>query len=271
MRYIFYFFLFILLIPNLVFAVDNSNQKINHHIYLGLLTSYFDYSESVPSDEEGIFAGINLGYEFLKPNCIYMKLDTVFAGGELEYNGKTWGGSSLSFDHDDFIVDLEYDFGFNVQIKDFYIIPFIGFSYHFWARNLSDSPAGYDEKYNWICVPIGAIFGYNFTDCFNIQLKLNATPMVYGQVQAFFSDINDNFNDPRLELGNKTGYKSELCARLKIYKHWAVMINPFFEYYEFGKSDNEKLEYSDIPVDIIYEPASETYKIGINFLVTFMF
>jgi len=239
---------------------------------MGLFTSYFDYSESVPSNEEGIFTGINLGYEFLKPNFIYMRLDTALAGGEIEYDGETWSGRPASFNHDDFIFDLEYDFGFNIQIKDFYIIPFAGLSYHFWARNLSDySNGGYDEKYNWICVPIGAIFGYDFTDRFGIQLKLNANQMVYGHVQAFFSDIDSNYNDPSSELGNKLGYKSELSVRLKIYDHLAIMINPFFEYYEFGKSDNEKLEYNDIPINIIYEPASETYKFGINFLVTFMF
>jgi len=271
MRYIFYVFLFTLLIPNNVFAAENSNQKMNHNIYMGLFNSYFDYSESVPSDEEGIFTGINMGYEFLKPNSIYMKLDTTLAGGEIKYDGETWGGRSLSFDHDDFIFDLGYDIGFNIQINNFYIIPFVGFSYHFWARNLSDSSRGYDEKYNWICVPIGAIFGYNFDNRFNIQLKLNANPMAYGQVQAFFSDIDSNFDDPTLELGNELGYKSELSVGLKIYDHWAIMINPFFEYYEFGKSDNEKLEYNDILRKIIYEPASETYKIGINFLVTFMF
>jgi hypothetical protein len=88
--------------------------------------------------------------------------------------------------------------------------------------------------------------------------------MFFGEMRAYFSEVDPGYNDPEFKLGNTVGWYADIPIRYKFSQYWSVVVKPWYEYSTIGKSDTVARTYHGIVDRYYYEPDSTTHQYGVN-------
>jgi hypothetical protein len=252
----------------------------NQSFEFGLMYQKFDYKEDVPapykSTENGWLPGFYLGWNYNKKSGAFSKVFLEFSFGDVEYDGTTQAGTPVKFSEDNyqFLFRGEWNIGYKIAItKDISIKPYAGYGYRYWSRGqekITATYTSYNEKYYWHYIPVGIGADFNIGERLVIEPNVGLRIMFYGKMIAYLSELNSANDDPEFKLGNRTGWYAEIPFRYKFSQFWSVVIKPWYEYSEIGKSDYVEYTYNGSR-HIAYEPASRTHQYGMNAGVVFSY
>ena len=263
--------------------IEAKKPFLNHSIELSLMYHYFDYKEDVPgpgkSTETGWLPGIYAGWKYDKKNAVYSKVFFEFSYEDTEYDGTDQSGIiPIKYSHNNpqFLFRGEWDIGYNFAVtKNISLKPYVGYGFRRWSRGDSEWRTVYYESipldmgtpkeiYYWHYLPVGVAAEFTVGDKLVIQPNAGLRIMFYGEMKAYLSELNRGYNDPKFELGNKIGWYAEIPITYKFSQTWAIVMKPWYEYSEIGKSDTERLTYNGTTYGYSYEPSSRTHQYGVN-------
>lgn len=256
-----------------IFFFLGASPSLAFEMKVGASMTQFDYREIISgsgkSHEAGWFPALEVGARWEPPawNGGALSLDWTST-----YNARTtYYGTNLATGSD--ITDrdvhtfhrFEGTFEHKVsEIGTFYV----GLSYDRWDRFLAYG-TGYREIYQWWTLPVGARFPLVFHRGSWLLIDLAARPMIAGSMRAIFSETFAGGEDSDFTLGNELGFRIRLPYEF-YGDGWRFNVGPWFETYRFGASG---WVYNATPgiQQNMREPASETVKTGISFILKILF
>jgi hypothetical protein len=247
---------------------------------IGFMYYNFDYKEDLiapgKSTENGWLPGVYFDYTFKKKSVIYAKARMKYAAADIEYDGATMGGTPIKYSNQSAkMFKFEADVGYPISItKDFTLIPYTGYSYHYWQRgetkSVSPSSTWTKEVYQWHNIPVGIKADYDINEKWNLAGSASANFMFYGKMTLFTSERYAGVPDFDFTLGNNIGFYAEMPVTYKFTNNWSIVVTPWYEYSAFGQSETQYYTYGGWLYSA-YEPSSKTNQYGINLGVNFNF
>lgn len=243
-----------------------------HRLRIGPDLYYRDYDEiglapPAKSHEFGWLYGVNIGYDFVKPNNVYFGSDINLTFGRTVYDGslqnlQTFVITPFESRTNNFFLDAEGRCGYTFRTDSKTTIsPFIGLGYHCWYRGaVPDNPYGYDEFYDWPYLSLGFRTEYCLSKKLSLGINYKNMFMFYGQMKS------SNLNDVTFILGNKIHYEIEfpITYHLNCNKKFftSVMLTPYFRNRNIGRSNVVSQDFLDLGLLQFVEPESTTYVFG---------
>ena len=159
--------------------------------------------------------------------------------------------------------------GYNFAVtKNISLRPYVGYGYRNWSRGettlRSNGIYSLKERYYWHYLPAGLSAEYNVGDKFFIEPNVGMRWMFFGEMRAYFSEVDSGYNNPEFKLGNTVGWYADIPIRYKFSQYWSVVVKPWYEYSTIGKSDTVARTYHGIVDSYYYEPDSTTHQYGVN-------
>ena len=128
-----------------------------------------ELGDEVTMQEDGLFYGVSGAYTFrgwlpssdeglaAGARGLTLRGEARFAVGNVDYDGKTWGGEPLTIsDIDDRTMEFRPLIGFGSADADSESLLYTGFGYRYLNDDLSDAPGGYERESNYYYIPIHA-------------------------------------------------------------------------------------------------------------------
>jgi hypothetical protein len=225
-----------------------------------------DVMPPLKSTESGWLPGFGLAYGYKGKNYgPYARLALDLTVANTNYDGSDQLGNPLLGTTRNVFVRGEGNLGLTLfstlnPPRDF--TAYTGLGYRFWERGLGGDTSGYREHYSWKYVPVGMRVGYRVNGKWSGAVDASARFMFGGSILVYLSDLDPGYNDPRMSLGNRPGWRVEAPV---YYRFWSF--TPWFEYSAIGRSNSEEVTYNGRPLNpriAVYEPSSTTYQIGLR-------
>ena len=224
-----------------------------------------DVTPPLKSTEGGWLPGFGLAYGYKGKNFgPYARLALDLTVAKTNYDGSDQLGNPLLGTTRNVFVRGEGNLGLTLfsspnPSRDF--TAYTGLGYRFWKRGLGGDTSGYREHYSWKYVPVGIRVGYRVNEKWSGAVDASARIMFGGSIMVYLSDLDPGYNDPRMSLGSRPGWRVEAPV---YYRYWSF--TPWFEYSAIGRSNSEEVTYYGRPLNpriAVYEPSSTTYQIGL--------
>lgn len=238
---------------------------------------HFDYQEFNDSGklldrEQGFIPGLALGLSNKADQWVFAG-DFSYHAGDVPYVGNTNNGIPITTTTRQNIVALGLRAEYSLQSdKGSEYAIYFGTSYHQWERDIrstttaSGAPvSGLFEIYTWWTgfVGIKSEIYRSGSDSllFDIRLLQTFNP----EIKVFFGNAYDNV---KLPLGERWGGRLALPWRYLLDQESSLLIEPYAEYFEFGRSNSAPLTSSGSVVGSVLEPFSQTLNYGLTLGVT---
>lgn len=257
------------------FMVSTTSIADDADYQIGGGLMYFNYAEYRDNNyfldgETGFIPGVVLKRKQYQQN-IFTELVGQFYGNTINYDGKTWGGVPLKTKSIAIIIDTHLKIGTRVEEKH---ESYIGLGYRYWYRHILN---GYDangqgvdgvlEEYYWPYWMLGFIANINSNETVNVGFDFRYTQMFNAKMDIDFLG-HKGYDNTQVNLGNENGFRFALPVTIRKY---SLIVTPYYEYIDIGKSNSVVLTQAGIPVlgcttdpCQIYEPRSETRNVGIE-------
>jgi hypothetical protein len=179
--------------------------------------------------------------------------------GRVDYIGQTQSGVPYNTRTDEKVGDFALRLGRWFE-GSYPVMPYAGFGYRRWDRDILGG-GGYFESYYWKYVWLGAKFVAYQRAATNLMLDI-------GWVRPLdpVLDVYGAFNNPTLSPGSRSGLRLMLTSRLMLVENTALILEPYYEYWQLGRSPSVSSGGSTI-----YEPESKTRNFGMNMRLGMMF
>lgn len=242
-----------------------------HSIDLGFMFYRFDYEEDLTppkkSEEEAWLPGFYAGYTYQPENSIYLRIYGEYTSADTDYDGSDQSGTPIKDTTGNEFWRSQFEIGYTFK-EDAPITTtlYTGYGYRYWERKLGGS-SPYREEYSWHYIPVGTKINYQINDTWSAGINVAAHFMFEGKIKIHMSDIDPSDSDPRLDLGNKTGWRAELPVQYKLTIDWAITASPWYEYSAIGRSNTESYTSGWT----VTEPASRTHQCGIKTGIAYIF
>jgi len=229
---------------------------------------HLDYREDVTpplkSTESGLLPGFGLalGHQGAK-SPLYAKLALDLTVANTNYDGSDQVGNPILSTTRNVFIRGEGNLGlrlFSSASPPRDLTAYTGLGYRFWERGLGDT-TGYREHYSWKYFPVGLRLGYRINPQWSGAVDASARIMFGGTILVYLSDLNSGYNDPRMTLGSRPGWKVEAPLH---YRFWTF--TPWYEYSAISQSNVIEVTYNGQPLNPrmgVYEPSSTTNQIGL--------
>jgi hypothetical protein len=178
-----------------------------------------------------------------------------------------------------FFFTTEFDLGYSNLNKQLPFAFYSGLRFAFWNRDmLSNQYVSNFENYYWWSIPVGLIVHKPVGTRWSLGCDFTFDCMFTGSMQAVMRAVQsgDEIDFPSVTLGNRCGYRLELCADGMVTEHFSIQITPILNLYGFGKSNTEYASFNGNDVSTtenkfpFYEPESATFIAGINLTFTIL-
>jgi hypothetical protein len=193
--------------------------------------------------------------------------------GDVDYRGKTNTGGAVSTITDETITNLAVTLGRRFgrcAWRDSRI--YVGIGYNDWHRDIRPTQtaagqpvAGLVEDYVWWSGFAGAAFDFLASPGMRFGADARVIRIIDPQLEIDFGGL---FDDASLDLGEDWGMRIALPARFRIKAASWLVVEPWYERWEFGRSRDTSLTQNGSPAGTVFEPASETENIGVNLTLT---
>jgi len=223
------------------------------------LPTYYKWNEP-GVEEEGWIHELEVGLS-LHPEWVPLKTELNFAiyGGEVDYDGYTWGGTSLStnVNYNGWRAGLKVGYpleGF--PLEEVNLFPYAFITYDTWHRSLDTitSAIGYTEEWRTWFTGVGVKSEFLLPDGFSLYVDV-AVNYSFGATNEV--DLFDVEVDPEEDWG----YRIEAGVKKN-----RVSISAFYERDEFDPSG---AEYSGVVGGYVYQPDSVRKLAGFRIMIKF--
>ncbi len=234
-----------------------------HSVQIAPVIYRFEYEEPTLMSEKGFMHGVAGKYAY-NNRTVMFGLSIEYAAGELDYDGSTWGGTPVSANTEDYILEFRSLIGGNIHKGRSKITPFIGFGVRYWNDTIKGS-GGYEREILYYYSPIGVKTVSPLSDSWFWSLNAEYDLFWKGQVKSHLSDADPGFNDPEVNqsFGDGFGIRFSLQFKNKISEKFSWYIEPFFRYWDVGESDTAILALNGVPIGLVYEPDNNTTSYGL--------
>jgi hypothetical protein len=223
----------------------------------------FEYEEPSFMSEKGFMYGV-LGKYAYNSRAVMFELSIEYGAGELNYDGSTWGGTPVSADTEDYILEFRSLIGGNIHQGKTRIIPFVGFGVRYWNDAII-ATGGYEREILYYYSPIGVKTIRPLSDRWFWSLNAEYDLFWKGQVKSHLSDADPSLNDPEVNQSFGDGFGIRFSIQFKniISEKFSWYIEPFFRYWDVSESDTAILASNGVPIAIVYEPDNNTTSYGL--------
>jgi hypothetical protein len=119
---------------------------------------------------------------------------------------------------------------------------------------------------------VGVLVTYRISERWTGEVEIAAWFILDADIQVNLSEVDSNFNNPKMDLGNRVGWKIELPFHYRFSDRWSLNFIPSYEYYAFGNSNPIAVTYAGAPTPItVYEPASRSNIFSLSLGLKFHF
>lgn len=265
-----FFAISLLVPPRLVFADVITPLYQEHTFELGVETQYFDYHEKGVTID-GYLYGVRGAYTYHAENGLMANASLGLSNGGLDYDGRTWGGSSADANTDDWLVELRALVGFDwTATEKLAITPYLGLGYRYWNNDIGGS-GGYErETTYWYC-PLGVEAMIPLAETWRCGGRAEYDLFLGGTVKSHLSDAVPGYNNPEIDLdfGGGYGLGCSVWVTGKIGDTFALRVEPFLSYWNIDESSAEKLKLNGSTVGYVYEPSNDTTAYGLRLSMEF--
>lgn len=229
---------------------------------------YQEFSDTgkVLDREDGYIPGLVLGVSHTINRWLFAG-DFSYHGGEVVYTGQTNTGIPISTVTRQNIVDLALRSEYWLQnSKGVEYALYLGAGYHQWNRDIRPTTAngapvgGLFETYTWWSGFLGgktAVYKSEHAQClFDMRLLQIINPSIY-------VNFNGLYDNSRLALGERLAIKLSLPWRYAMNHSSSLLVEPFAESYELGRSATAPLTSNGTTVGSVFEPRSQTINYGL--------
>ncbi len=250
------------------------------HVYFGASVVDFGYQEFTDNGvlldrEDGLLPGMLLGFSLAKyPWRVTLERD--YYSDTVDYTGQTLrGGIPLKTQSEASITDDVIWVGYDViQENGLQHVLYGGLGWHRWERNIlptrlpdGRAVAGLLEIYQWGYFLMGAKIGTYQRGSRSLQLDVRVTHTVLPEIEVDFMGFA-GYDNLEFELGRQNGARIGLVFTQELADRWELLVEPYYETWGFGRSDNQTLTSGGVPVNMsIFEPGSETSNYGLNIVL----
>lgn len=142
-----------------------------------------------------------------------------------------------------------------------------GVGYRYWGREIRPTHTssgqavdGLFEMYRWTYLFLGGRAAVYRTDRFRFSFDARALRPYRPTLDVDYRGANDSIV---LDLGERTGWRLGLPLEYRIDAHVRMVVEPYTEIWEVGRSPTETLTRQGVPVSGVYEPRSTTRTTGL--------
>lgn len=246
---------FVLLFSSMESAAETM-QPGNFTSEFGVSMMRFDYAEykddgaTTLNKEMGIIPGIS--FRLAQRHHAWEWEGTAsYHYGRVDYTGETNSGAPHNTRTDEEVVDVALRMGRWFEGSN-PVMPYAGLGYRRWDRDIlsTGSVGGLFETYRWKYVWLGVKFIAYQQGASNLMLDI-------GWIKPIdpVMEVKGAYNNPRLNPESRNGLRLVLTSRSELRENTALIVEPYFEYWQLGKSP---------AVATVYEPASKTRNFGVN-------
>ena len=264
---------FTLLLPLLLLypltAVSGVKES-NKYAWLGFTALNFDYEEfddlGISLDrEDGVLPGISLGLG-AESGSWFAEAGFIWHSGSVDYYSP-----SVTSKTDEDILDIGLSTGVWIFNSESLRAGFLaGVGSREWQRNIRSTAtaSGLDETYRWGYGTLGLRWQQAIGEKTKIVADIQLTRTINPEIDVHFKS---GFDDIELDLGEANGHRFYITLLKQLGDKASLMIYPWYEYWELGRSADTTLFANGIPSGTVFEPRSETRNYGLTIGVRWMF
>ncbi len=235
---------------------------------LGLGASYLNYKEpDLDVKISGPMYEIDGGFNWRRrtqDQGVMFSIHGSLSYGQLEYDGWTMGGTPVTSDSDDYVVDLYGIVGYHFRPSAAWrLSPFAGLGTRYWNDNGSGT-GSYEREIAYIYAPVGLEMSTILGPQWSLAARAEFDVFLRGYVKSHLSDVDRGFNDPENEQDSGYGLRASVDRRRPLGPAWMLSIKPFVRYWDVDESDHVVLTYYGWGVGTGYEPANTTTEYGLQ-------
>jgi hypothetical protein len=147
-----------------------------------------------------------------------------------------------------------------------------GFGYTDWTRDIQPTTtaggqpvAGLLENYYWWSGFVGSRLEMAAQPGVRFGAEVRLMRIIAPELEINFGGLYD---DASLDLGEDWGMRLVLPARFRVTATSWLIVEPWIEQWEFGRSATATLTRNGTPAGTVFEPASETGNFGVSLLLS---
>jgi hypothetical protein len=243
--------------------------------YLGFSGMDFGFEEFDDSAdsflrEEGFVPGFVAGLSAIRSSW-FLAGDFSYHAGDIRYDGQTNTGIPVKTRTDEKLLDASFHLGHEFKTGTLFSYTLYGgFGYRRWYRDIrpTETVSGISETYAWWYGSLGTAGIFHITSKLEWIIDVHLTRTIAPNVKVDFKDL---FDDTSLDLGERFGMRLALPLHYLAFDHTAIVVEPYFERWDLGRSITEPLTRRGAIVGTVFEPRSETRNFGINLGVMYSF
>jgi len=217
--------------------------------------------------EDGYIPGLVLGLSHTTNRWLFAGAFS-FHGGEVLYTGQTNTGIPINTQTVqnifDFALHTEYWLQHSSGLE--YAL-YLGAGYHHWDRDIRPTSvngatvSGLFETYTWWTGFVGVKTEWYASENSHFMVDVRLLQIISPSIYVKFNGLYDN---ARLALGERIGIKLSLPWRHTLDHSSALLVEPFAETYELGRSATSSLTSNGSATGTVFEPRSQTINYGLN-------
>lgn len=212
--------------PKAVSHFFGGGQAYSYHLHIANTTG--NAAQATPSPFTGWLGGFILGYEYEKPNHLYVVLQTSYALGEIATTGT---GNNDRYIHDEWL-DMRFGYpGVLSHDGTWTVTPYTGagFRWNIQYRR-PGTLTGLKFNYYKIYIPLGLSLNYTPNKSIDLGLDFEWMPDVLSMISL--SSLSGSF----WELERMNNYLVQLPLIFTFANHYALHLIPFWMHFEDGAS-----------------------------------
>lgn len=249
------------------FASDQAEWQISGSI-LNFGYKELDLNKKLLDREDGFIPGIKLGVRYPIKQWV-LAGDLAYHTGDAAYTGQTQTGIPITTTTNQRIADTTLQAEYWTQTEEgTAYAPYLGGGFHYWRRDIkpttisSGAPVrGLLEIYTWWQIFLGVKSEIYQSETISWQLDTHLSYLIQPSIYVDFNGLYDNATLP---LGERWGLKVALPGHYKLNPTADLLIEPFAETYELGRSSTATLTSNGTPVGSVNEPYSQTINYGVS-------
>jgi len=251
----------LLLIPCTLFAAVPPDA-LHPTVWLGASLLDFDYEEytgnpATANREKGTLPGLTTGLS-VRQDHWFAETGINAWSGNVDYHGPVETRTREQ------IVDWNILAGREIYRRDRGAIGLLaGLGYRNWERDIHSTAtaSGLLETYDWWYGMLGLRGEYDINARTRLRADVCLTRTINPEIKV---DFESNFDDVKLDLGEKTGSRVRLFLDHELGETVRVWLSPWYEFWELGRSATRDLTRNGSVIGTVVEPRSKTGNYGID-------
>ena len=242
---------------------------------MGTELSYVTYKESGVK-ETGPFYGLIGSYVYRGElfnesfSSAMLKVEGRVSLAKVDYDGMLLDGSKYKIKNiSDFLGEFRGLAGYDFPIFSSSVItPFTGLGFRFLKDDLSKDNAGYRRQSNYLYSPIGIESKTSLADGWSAGVNAEYDIFWLGWQITSFSDLDPLFGDVTNDQKKGYGFKGSIKIKKEM-EDKNFVFEPYLNYWNIGRSQNQPLKYSGTIIGTAWEPKNTSTEFGIKMGVEF--